>query len=228
MYALSEVFSFAASSEWQFLNVLETQLNDESQNLSAQIAHVSVANIRYAKALLDEHVVRLEDTTRMIRDYGDSKWPRAASLRLEEDAISIVRESHDYLTKDYEYLLMRARRLSERCVETIDIISNDALLQEAQKSLQQGQRGQRLMFLASFYLPLSLTTSFFGMNFVELGQGKLSIWLAFVTCLPVLLISTMIHYWYDVPWSQLFGMAQGMTGKRMSRSKQEKSREDDV
>ncbi|KAK3331430.1 hypothetical protein B0H66DRAFT_598911 [Apodospora peruviana] len=73
----------------------------------------------------------------------------------------------------------------------------EALLQRAEQLLGQARDGMApagVTDLAGiFFLPLSLTASQFGMNFRELED--LSIWVMFVTMVPVMLVAGVICFW---------------------------------
>lgn len=66
---------------------------------------------------------------------------------------------------------------------------------EARKAIQEAEQTRRLTLLAFFYLPLTFTTSVFGMNIRDLRQGDKSIWIAFVTGFVVLTLSVINYSW---------------------------------
>jgi hypothetical protein len=86
------------------------------------------------------------------------------------------------------------------------------MLQEARAGLQQGAQMKRLTILAFLYLPLNLTTSFFGMNFREFGQGTLSLAWILAVLVPIVFISVALFCWTDI--AKLF---RGKEEKRMRR-----------
>ena len=72
---------------------------------------------------------------------------------------------------------------------------NRAVVAESRKAIDQAERLKRLTLLATFFIPLSFTTSLFGMNFEELGQGHLHVWLFAVVSAPVLVLSYCAYVW---------------------------------
>ena len=66
------------------------------------------------------------------------------------------------------------------------VMMNRAVVAESRKLIDQAESLKRLTLLATFFIPLSFTTSLFGMNFEELGQGHLHVWLFAVVSAPVL------------------------------------------
>jgi len=54
--------------------------------------------------------------------------------------------------------------------------------------------------LAFFFIPLSFTASFFGMNFKELGSSNqdLSVWVWFIVSVPIFGVSVLLCFWSKV------------------------------
>jgi Mg2+ and Co2+ transporter CorA len=71
------------------------------------------------------------------------------------------------------------------------IVINNNMLVESQRAIEQAAGVAKLTRLAFFYIPLSFTTSFFGMNFVQFGTGELSIWLWFAVSIPIFFVSVL-------------------------------------
>jgi hypothetical protein len=203
IYALSEVFSFAANSEHHLLDVIAGILQKEIEPLDTLSSDHPIDNMKHTKALLDDHIERLAEVHRILVHRRNKKWPSASNedTNLPKSDLALLDETHANLASDYEALLNRARKLSALCVENMSIIANDSMLYESRRCLEASHQTRRLTLLAFCYLPLSLTTSIYGMNFKELGQGKQSIWLAFVTGFPIILTSAVIYYWDKTPWS---------------------------
>ncbi|KAK3365584.1 hypothetical protein B0T24DRAFT_710693 [Lasiosphaeria ovina] len=161
LYALSELLTFAATLEKQFLNYMTQLIRQESYLPRAAGADFSITNLKHARELLDSHAQGLEENARFLR--RQRQWqksdPRAA-------AVAAV---HNALVDDFAYLLALCRTLSARCLEGVSLVTNDAMPEETRKTKHQGEQTRTLALLAFFYLPLSLRTGLFGMNFRELG-----------------------------------------------------------
>ncbi|KAL8675631.1 MAG: hypothetical protein Q9224_007455, partial [Gallowayella concinna] len=97
------------------------------------------------------------------------------------------------LLEDYEDLLARCSELSARCTTALDVTMNKALILESQKAIEQSERLKKLSLLATFFIPLSFTSSLFGMNFKVFGQGDLSIWLYAAVALPITIIPFLFY-----------------------------------
>lgn len=75
------------------------------------------------------------------------------------------------------------------------------MLAEAQRSISQAEGLARLTFLAFLFVPLSFTTSFFGMNFRELigdDGPNLSVYIWFAVSVPIFAISLSFLFWERV------------------------------
>jgi Mg2+ and Co2+ transporter CorA len=55
------------------------------------------------------------------------------------------------------------------------LLFRDIQLKESKKVIEKAESSHKLTLLAFLFLPVSLSTSFFGMNFREFGQGQLSV-----------------------------------------------------
>ena len=185
-YALHEFFTFKAFSESQFLNVVEAAIAPETSHMVLRQEQPTLSNLLYHKEILLNHAQELRSVIPAIKNRGSDQWPRA----LSEEQQRIACEAADTLLHDFESLLQRTELLSRRCDQGMSIIMNNTALTESRRAISQARLVGRLTLLAYFYIPLSFTSSFFGMNFSELNNGSdLHIWLFFVTSIPVLLFS---------------------------------------
>lgn len=71
------------------------------------------------------------------------------------------------LLESYEYLHKRSQQPTAECAEHTVSLMNMATLDTARRGIQQSESVRRLTLLAFLFLPLGITTSFFGMNFRE-------------------------------------------------------------
>jgi Mg2+ and Co2+ transporter CorA len=85
------------------------------------------------------------------------------------------------------------------------VISNNSMLAESQRAMQQAKLVTKLTLVAFVYLPFTFTAGFFGMNFKELGNGTISLWIFFAASVPLMII-TMAFFALD-----------GRTTKRLLR-----------
>lgn len=196
-YAVHDVFAFCAASECQFLNMIKHKLDLEDQRpfVHDEDAIInSIANLKYHKALVEDHIRNLEQTVAVIRGHAmgaGPSWPQSADRDLQAKALHAAQT----LERDFMYLLQYAHSLRKRCKEGTNNISNNAILAESKKAIIQTKNVARLTLLAFFFIPLSFTTSFFGMNFVEFGQGTQHIWLWFAVSVPVFTFALVVCFW---------------------------------
>lgn len=133
----------------------------------------------------------LHTTLSTIKTQGGPGWPRA------KEPLQ-VQEAEHAATKDYEELLRRAGQLSRLCLEGMEDLRNSVILSESHKAMEQARGVARLTLLAFFFLPLSFTTSFFGMNFSELGTRKLSLWIWAAASFPLFVFALGLCFWDTV------------------------------
>lgn len=188
-YALAELFEFSASSHNQFLNMMETLIAEDIHSF-AKHPDVSFANLSHHKVLLDEHLKYLPTAISSLRHRGGSWWPRATDSAADE----VVNETIQNLLPDFEHLLELTQRLSARCVEGTTLIINTAMLEESKKAISLSENMSGLTKLASFFVPISLVCSFFGMDVIEFGQGTLRLGIIIAVLVPVVLASVVLCY----------------------------------
>ncbi len=185
-YALHEFFAFKSFSESQFLNVVEAVIAPETSHMVLRQEQPTLSNLLYHKEIVLSHAQELRGNISAIKNRGSGQWPRAISEAQQRVACAAA----DSLLCDFESLLQRTELLSHRCDQGMSIIMNNTALTESRRAISQARLVGRLTLLAYFYIPLSFTSSFFGMNFSELTNGSnLDIWLYFATSIPVLLFS---------------------------------------
>ncbi|KAF4461391.1 Mg2+ transporter -like Zinc transport [Fusarium albosuccineum] len=171
-YAISEILCFAAQSECQYLAHLESLVRKEVYGVQTP-TDFAINNLKHTRENLGNHIQSLEEAVDFIRDRGNVRINGSTG-----DEIPWVKQQ--LLLRDFERLLARATEISTQCLEGINIITNDTILEEARKTMAQGQQTKTLTLLAFFYLPMTLAASIFGMNVVQFGQGPVSIGWPFV------------------------------------------------
>ncbi|MCJ1439385.1 hypothetical protein MMC27_008779 [Xylographa pallens] len=206
IYALHELFAFVASAELQFLDLMAEnlekelggQLNEDEIDLdNYEVNLISQSNILRARRLLEEHIQDLNEVLCFFRHKGDMiTWSQSSQQEKSDMADAAVND----LEQDYQYLMNRAETLRLHCERAMTIAMNSASIAEARRGIQQGKSLFKFTVLASLYVPLSFTTSFFGMNIMQFGNGDVNIWIFFVVTLPIFGISALFLF-YD--WQKL-------------------------
>ena len=208
LFAALPIFKFKEAAESQFLNLINAVLHnrlDETQvsNHTSQENYLldlsaSHNDFAYHKQLLEHHVEELAENLRAIRAHGKTRWP----CNKVPEVISALR----VLEENFVWLETRARNLSALCDRAMNEIHNKSVLAESQGANRQSDEINKLnklaMFLSAFYIPLSFVSGFFGMNFRNFGQGKLSIWVYFITAAPVLACSILFMFWREIRWQR--------------------------
>ena len=124
----------------------------------------------------------------------------------------------DAVKADFEFLLSRYRQLSLHSQDAISILVSATSLAESQKQITLATQVTKLTILATIFLPLSYCTSIFGMNFVELDQ--LSIWIWVVVTVSVGLSTLIVYQWDE---RQRLGMFWTMVMTRVWRMRSRRS-----
>ena len=184
-YSLHELFSFSGYSICQLLNLIEAKMEKETGYTMLKSDEHSLSNLLYHDDILQRTGSILIENIRIIEQRGSPAWPRAADKDREEKAVN-ARMS---LQKDFEELLRRTEVLSIRCKQGMNVKMSNASIAESERAIHQASRVEQLTRLAFFYIPISFTTSFFGMNLGAVGQGKLQLWVWVAVSVPVVLMS---------------------------------------
>lgn len=194
-YALGEVFELAAASMKQYLNLIEQKLGQFTQVSSDDFD--ALPNLKYLKRILLRLIQQIRLTRSSITSAQSPKWPSASSERGQRSRSTVER--------DWSHLEDVAQALDRRCQEAITVLMSTVTIQDAKKAIAQAQRVAKLTFLAFIFVPLSFTTSFFGMNFRELEE--LSIWRWIVMLVPIMM-GTLTVFFVDgrdaSPWWKSF------------------------
>lgn len=213
-HALAPLFRFAAFSEVQFLNLMEGQIDDELAPLPPESTRIaSLDNLQYLMGILDRHIRQLRHCIRAIRRLAqvhegsdphtqppERRKRNGADARLESD----TNEPHHItsrstctvaaaLLEDHLDLLTRCQELRERCEMDMNIMMNRSVVLESRKAIEQADRVKRLTMLATFFIPLTFSTSLFGMNFQE-------IWPFFAVAIPLTVIAYVCYIYKVELW----------------------------
>lgn len=169
MYALSEVLSFTASSQMQFLNLIDIKLEQQTSLPPAQDL-LSLPNLKYLQKIL-----RVLDS---INNTKSPKWPKDTSPPGKRRADAAVQS----LEQDFKHLLKGTETLRDRTAQAITTLMSSISIAEAQRASEQTTRVSKTTFLAFVFMPLPFKTGVFGMNVTELGDDRLGLkWWAVMT-----------------------------------------------
>lgn len=196
-YALTELFQASASSICQLLNLVELLIDRETGYNQFKSQDYSLGNLSYHHDVLKRLELRLHETVSDLESYRSPQWPRSYDFNGDDsnpNKAKAVAAAESLLT-DFKNLLSRAEYLSAQCQSGMSVCMNSAAIAESQRAMEQAKQIGRLTRLAFFYIPLSFTTSFLGMNLSIFGSGKIKFWVWFVFSAPVLLLSYLVLAW---------------------------------
>lgn len=194
LYALSELFQGSADSISQLLNLVECVIDKGTGYNLYKSQDYSLANLSYHQDILNRLESRLLESIFDLQRHQNSSWPRSTNEAQNTKSIATI----DALLEDFRTLLSRVQHLLVRCQSGMTICMNSAAIAESQKAIDQAKRVEQLTRLAFFYIPLSFTTSFFGMNLKSFGTtGGLQLWVFFATSIPLVFISYVVLGWLN-------------------------------
>jgi hypothetical protein len=201
-YALTELFQFSANSICQLLNLIEFMIDESTGKNLYNSPDDSLSRLSYHLDILNRFENRLSESIFDLEHHQSSKWPRMYD---EKDATSANKRSKaiataDALLVDFKRLLSRAEHLSARCQSGMAICMNSASIAESKRAISQAQQVDQLTRLAFFYIPLSFTASFFGMNVTSFGTGTLHLWSWFAVSVPLVIISYAVLAFFSGRW----------------------------
>lgn len=201
---LQEIFSFHAAAGIQYVNMLDRVLSEAGgRNEFPSYEHTKLetaVQYDYIKTSLSRFQQNCSDVLAFLVDPPD-KWRRSVG----DDPGS--KENLAPIIGDFNYLISRAEQLLKVCQDGKSTLVNNDSVQAANRSAKEAQLVTQLTKttnrLTFIFLPISFVTSVFGMNFVQFGQGELSIWIWAVTTIPLLVICVLIverGEWMSSKW----------------------------
>ncbi|KAJ4251081.1 hypothetical protein NW762_011732 [Fusarium torreyae] len=198
-YTIIEIFDFAASSQIQFLNLIDAKLYSYTSGPASK-EFESLGHLKYIKAILNSHLQKTKRVLDSIKNAQLSTWPKDDS-----NSARTSNAAHN-VEQDFQHILDRTVSLNTRVSEAISVLMSSMSISESQRAIIQAQRVGKLTFLAFIFVPLSFTTSFFGMNVAQLENGNLGIWWWFVMSVPIVALVFAL-YFVDVSnlWDKLRG-----------------------
>ncbi|KAI9794812.1 MAG: hypothetical protein M1816_002940 [Peltula sp. TS41687] len=214
LYALYDIFHLSASSEVQFLNMMQTKLKRELSPLSQQRSS-TLSNLLYHKQIVERHIQRIKENKNFIEVQIASEM---SNRQTPERAEAVTTA----LLKDFDYLLSQAQDVSTECDRHMSVVMNETMIMESEKAILQAEGVAKLTRLAFFFIPLSFTTSFFGMNFFQISsESPLDIWVWFASSAPILALS-IVFMLRDIPQDLRRMYCGFLIGVRSTRRKARK------
>lgn len=147
-----------------------------------------------------EHFTRLK----VSKQYAETLHQDLAAWSMHMDGLLTpyqdqnVRRAMDELKDQLGQILAYKQEIGDTFQLLIGAIAiKDSEIQKeiAQESRLQARRSTALTALAAIYLPLSLTTGVFGMNVVEIEEGKPKYWAALAVAIGLLVVTLPFLVW---------------------------------
>lgn len=192
IYALYPIFRFTASSAKQAMSMITQQYEIiSSTRWDRSLWRTHLDQLVLQKHILDDHVCQHQAALRFWTSSDHEHWTKT----LTTDQAKTATKAKDSISDDYEYLIQRCRALSDHHSTAINILTATASLAEAEESIQVAKQVTKLTVLATIFLPLSFCASIFGMNFRELNN--LSIWIWIVVTVVTGIATLVTYRWSD-------------------------------
>ncbi|KAK7413854.1 hypothetical protein QQX98_007271 [Neonectria punicea] len=167
---MMEIFALTASSEKQFLNLVEIKLEKAILG-NGKLLNDGLETLRYFNTLLYRHTRRIQGAMAAIRGTNHAKWPKADD--------EVVRRARKEVEQDHHDIHEHANSLYKRCQKEIAVLMNSMAILESEKAINQAGRIEKLTLLAFIFVPISFAPSFYSMNARELQDVPLWPWFLF-------------------------------------------------
>jgi hypothetical protein len=191
-FALESLFRICASAENQFLTLIDRIISQDTDSVSFSQEMHSFTNLLYYQDILKSRVNYLTDILRVIKSRGGREWPRAPAT--DPSAQHRANLSVEALQMDHERLLLRAKALYKQCNDGMAVMMNNAMLLQTQQAISQAKKVTKLTLIAFIYIPLSFSTSLFGMNVTQLGTDGPSMLIWVATSVPILIVTMLVYF----------------------------------
>ncbi|KID73958.1 uncharacterized protein G6M90_00g032160 [Metarhizium brunneum] len=226
------LFAHAAFSEVQFLNLIESRIQTQMNAIVKGVLTDTLGTLQYLSNILNRHARQLQDSIAALCKLAErrshllnevkvearlppkSAGPTNSSVgkRRQMPGIETVQKSGSNssdssftakgLLNDYEQLCARCIDLSKMCTRGMTLAMNKATIEESRKAIEQSERLKKLTLLATFFIPLSFSSSLFSMN-IDLLEQRVKFWWFFVLCIPITLLAYILYLW-DLPAMRQF------------------------
>lgn len=197
-HVLSDLFRLAAFSQKQLLNVMKEKIMTETNRLLVKNENPTLANLLYFRDILEDQLSNTSNMLKLINDRNQTlQHGHRPVVTMSTDQRSAADHAVAEVSSLFQDLHLQAQSLHEKCTQGMTVISNNSMLAESQRAIQQAKLVTKLTLVAFVYLPFTFTAGFFGMNFTELGTGTIHLWIFFATSLPLMLV-TMAFFALDV------------------------------
>ncbi|CZT46684.1 uncharacterized protein RSE6_07149 [Rhynchosporium secalis] len=192
---MSELFVFVAASELTLLKFIAIKIDKavkDASEVDQETAITPQADLVFYRRLLERRSREAKSTLSHICNRHTLIWPTATgdSAAQSKSSLAALRSE-----KDFRYLIEVIEGLCGICDRELSVLVNAAGIAEAKRGIEQGKTLFGFTWLASIFVPLSFTTSLFGMNVREFEKAELPIWVWVVVTIPIFLFSVVFLFW---------------------------------
>ncbi|KAF2110371.1 hypothetical protein BDV96DRAFT_651016 [Lophiotrema nucula] len=153
-YAVARIFRFAAISESQALNLVESKIAKEANPVMLLTkTDLSLTNLLYHKQFLERHIDRIEENLRIIATRSEANWPRSKRAGSDNEISKVLSRTEKMLLDDYDYLLQRAKSLSRMCETNMQIVIQSLQVRET-KGVLPASHAQLLNNIGTVFVAL--------------------------------------------------------------------------
>ncbi|VUC32065.1 unnamed protein product [Clonostachys rosea] len=174
--------------------------SDRFQALSDlfRLENPTLANLLYFRDILQDQINNISYMLQLTDDQNKVlQSGRRSSVVISADQRNAAERNLMEAFCLFQDLHAQAQSLQDKCTQGMTVISNNSMLAESQRAIEQAKLVTKLTLVAFVYLPFTFTAGFFGMNFHELGTGVISLWIFFAASIPLMLV-TMAFFVLDI------------------------------
>ena len=192
-YCITELLRCSSNSICQLLSLIESLVDESTGYDIYSSPEYSVSSLAYHVDILHRFEHRLRENIHDI-EHQSLSWPRSPAVDDVDPTYTnpFQMESENSVKRiliDFKELLARTERLNMRCQNGISMCMSRASVAESQRAIAQAWQVGLLTWIAFLYIPLSFTTSFFGMNIESFGSGTLTLGTWFAISVPLVAFS---------------------------------------
>jgi Mg2+ and Co2+ transporter CorA len=177
---------------------MQEKIMAETNRLSLSNEDPTLANLLYFRDILQGQLSNASYMLQLTNDKNKIlRNGRRPTITISTDQKSVADHAVAEVYSLFQDLHSQAQSLHEKCTQGMAVISNNSMLAESQRAIQQAKLITKLTLVAFVYLPFTFTAGFFGMNFKELGTGTIPLWKFFAVSLPLMFV-TMAFFALDV------------------------------
>jgi Mg2+ and Co2+ transporter CorA len=215
LLVLQELFYFQTASAGQYLDMLRKLIEDLTMRLhptgDSSPTMEDILHYEYTKTVLVRWSTHFSTLLSRLNDQLLQDNERTPEM------IQLLRKSYSPIKQDIEYLRDEADVLIGLCESGKDTIMSSFTVYASRRAAEESSLVTKLTKATNritlIFLPISLVTSVFGMNFRQFGQGPLSITLWVTIIVPLLALCILVSEWGGRTLRVLRSQLLGRQGK---------------